>query len=68
MGFTDKISVLIFTLIVIAVGVFLTMSRFFVGPIAQLTLAERIILGVSFVGVLGVMGYAAIELLFHFVF
>ncbi|HTS54673.1 MAG TPA: hypothetical protein VMH26_15480 [Burkholderiales bacterium] len=68
MGLTDKISTLIFALIVIAVGAFLTMSRFFVGPLSQLTRGERIILGVSFVGVLGVMVYAAVELLFHFVF
>lgn len=68
MGLTDKISALIFALIVIAVIVFLTMSRFVVGPLARLKRAERIILGVSFVGVLAVLTYAAVELLFHVVF
>jgi hypothetical protein len=67
-GLTDKISALIFALIVIAVIVFLTMSRFVVGPLARLKRAERIILGVSLVGVLAVMVYAAVELLFHVVF
>ena len=67
-GLTDKISTLIFALIVMAVVVFLTMSRYFVGPIAKLTRGELAILGVSLVGVMGVMVYAAVELLFHFVF
>jgi hypothetical protein len=67
-GLTDKISALIFALIVIAVVVFLAMSRFVLGPISRLKGAERIILGVSFVGVLAVMLYAAVELLFHVVF
>jgi len=67
-GLTDKISTLIFALIVMAVFVFLTMSRYFVGPIAKLTRGELAILGVSLVGVMGVMVYAAVELLFHFVF
>jgi hypothetical protein len=66
--FTDQISALIFALIVIAVIVFLTMSRYVIGPISRLTRAERIILSVSFVGVLAVMVYAAVELLFRVLF
>ena len=68
MGLTDQISTLIFALIVVAVVVFLTMSRYVVGPISRLKRAERIILGVSLVGVLAVMVYAAVELLLHVVF
>jgi hypothetical protein len=65
---TDQISTLIFALIVIAVIVFLTMSRYVIGPISRLKPAERIILGVSLAGVAAVMVYAAVELLFHVVF
>lgn len=68
MGLTDKISTLIFALIVIAVIVYLIMSRFVVGPVSQLKQAEKVILGVSVVGVAAVLVYAAVELLFHFVF
>jgi hypothetical protein len=68
MGFTDVISVLIFALIVIAVLVYLTMSHWVVGPLAQLKRAERIILSVMLLGVVAVMGYAVSELLFHVVF
>jgi hypothetical protein len=67
-GLTDKISALIFALIVIAVIVYVTMSRFVVGPLAQMKRGERIILVVSLVGVVAVMVYAAVELLFHVVF
>jgi hypothetical protein len=67
-GLTDQISALTFALIVIAVIVFLTMSRFVVGPISRLTRAERVILGVSLVGVLAVLVYAAVELLFRVLF
>jgi len=67
-GLTDKISTLIFALIVIAVIVYLIMSRFVVGPVSQLKQAEKVILGVSVVGVAAVLVYAAVELLFHFVF
>lgn len=68
MGLTDKISALIFALIVVAVIVYLTMSRFVVGPISRMKRGERIILAVSLVGVVAVMVYAAVELLFHVVF
>jgi hypothetical protein len=67
-GLTDKISALIFALIVVAVIVYLTMSRFVVGPISRMKRGERIILTVSLVGVVAVMVYAAVELLFHVVF
>jgi hypothetical protein len=65
---TDKISALIFALIVIGAIVYVTMSRFVVGPIAKLKRAERIILSVSLVGIVAVIVYAAVELLFHVVF
>lgn len=65
MEFTDQISVLIFVLILLAIAVFLIMSGFIIGPIGKLKKAERIILGVSIVGVLLVIGMAASELLFH---
>lgn len=68
MGLTDKISALIFALIVIAVIVYVTMSRFVVGPIARMKRGERVILVVSLVGVVAVIVYAAVELLFHVVF
>ena len=66
--FTDKISVLIFTLVMLAVTIFLVMSKYVIGPLDQLKKVERIILGVSFVGVLLVVGMAASELLFHVLF
>ena len=68
MGVTDKISALIFALIVIAVIVYLVMSRFVIGPFSRLQRVERIILTVSMIGIAGVIVYAATELLFHVVF
>ena len=68
MVFTDKISVLIFALILLAVAVFLTMSKYVIGPLQKLKTVERIILGVSAVGVVLVIGMAASELLFHVLF
>jgi len=68
MVFTDKISVLIFALILLAVAVFLTMSKYVIGPLGKLKKVERIILGVSAVGVVLVIGMAASELLFHVLF
>jgi hypothetical protein len=65
---TDKISALIFALILIGAVVYVTMSRFVVGPISGLKRAERIILSVSLVGIVGVIVYAAVELLLHVVF
>jgi len=68
MVFTDKISVLIFALILLAVAVFLIMSKYVIGPLQKLKTVERIILGVSAVGVVLVIGMAASELLFHVLF
>lgn len=66
--FTDKISALIFALIMIGVLVYLIMSRFVVGPLKGLKTAERVILIVSVIGIVLVVVYAAVELLFHIVF
>lgn len=68
MELTDTISALIFTLILIAVVVYVVMSRFVTGPLAGLKRGERIILTISVVGILLVVVYAAVELLFHVVF
>jgi hypothetical protein len=68
MQFTDQISILIFALVLLAVGVFLIMSGFVVGPIRKLKKVERIILGTSVVGVVLVIGMAASELIFHVVY
>lgn len=68
MAFSDRISVLIFALILLAVTVFLVMSKYVVGPLQKLRKVERIILGVSAVGVVLVIGMAASELLFRVVF
>jgi hypothetical protein len=64
-GLTDKISTLIFALIVIAVIVYVVMSRIVVGPLSRLKRIERIILGAGLVGILAVLVYAAVELLLH---
>lgn len=68
MGFTDQISVLIFALVLLAVTIFLVMSKYVIGPLRRLKTAERIILGASAIGVLLVIGMAASELLFHVLF
>ncbi len=68
MELTDTISALIFTLILMAVAVYITMSRYVVGPLAKLKPAERVMLVVMLAGVALVMVYAATELLFHVVF
>lgn len=68
MEFTEKISALIFALIVMAVVIYVIMSRFVIGPTAKLKKAERVILLVGVVGILLVIVYAAVELLFHVVF
>ena len=65
---TQTISALIFALILIAVIVYVVMSRFVTGPLAGLKRGERVILGVSVVGILLVVVYAAVELLFQVVF
>jgi hypothetical protein len=65
--FTDKISALIFALILMAVVVYVIMSRFVIGPTAKLKRAERLILVSGVMGILLVIVYAAVELLFHVV-
>ena len=68
MELTDRISALIFALIVMAVGVYLVMSGYVVGPLAKLKRAERCIVVASLISVGGVIVYAASELLLHVVF
>lgn len=68
MELTETISALIFALILIAVVVYVVMSRFVVGPLAGLKHGERIILMISVVGIVLVVVYAAVELLLHVVF
>ncbi len=65
MVFTDQISVLIFSLIMLAVVIFLIMSKVIIGPIAKLKGVEKIVLAISMVGVALVVMMAAGELLFH---
>jgi len=65
MVFTDQISVLIFSLVMLAVLIFLIMSKVIVGPVAKLRGVEKIILVLSLIGVALVVTMAASELLFH---
>ncbi len=51
-----------------AVVIYVIMSRFVIGPTAKLKKAERVILIVGVIGILLVIVYAAVELLFHVVF
>jgi len=68
MQFTDQISILIFSLVLLAVVIFLIMSKVIVGPVARLKPVERWVLGLSLLGVALVLGMAASELLFHVLF
>ncbi len=68
MEFADKISTLIFALVVIGVLVFLAMSAYVVGPVSRLKRGEKVILGVGLVGIGGIIVYAGLELLLHVVF
>ncbi len=68
MGFTDQISILIFSLVMLAVVIFLIMSKVIVGPVAKLRGVEKIILVLSLIGVALVVTMAASELLFHVLF
>ena len=68
MELTQTISALIFALILIAVVVYVVMSRFVTGPLRGLKHGERVILLVSVAGIVLVVVYAAVELLFHVVF
>jgi hypothetical protein len=65
---TDQISVLIFALLVIAVVIYLVMSKYVIGPVKALKKVERLMLTVMLIGVGLVIVYAATELLFHIVF
>ena len=68
MGFTDQISILIFALVVLAVTIFLLMSKVIVGPLAKLKRVERIVLSLSLIGVMLVVVMAGSELLLHVLF
>lgn len=68
MEFTEKVSALIFVLIFMAAVVYVIMARFVTGPLSGLQRGERIILIISFIGIVLVLVYAAVELLFHVVF
>ncbi len=68
MDFIEKISALIFVLIVIGAIVYVVMARFVTGPLSRLQRGEQIIIAVSLVGILLVIVYAAVELLLRVVF
>lgn len=68
MEFADKISTLIFALVVVGVIVYLAMSAYVVGPVSGLKRGEKIILATGLVGIGGIIVYAGTELLFHVLF
>ncbi len=68
MEFTDKISALIFALILMGATIYVVMSGFVVGPLKKLKRGERIVITVSIFGILLVIVYAASELLLRVVF
>ncbi len=68
MEFTEKISALIFALILIGVVIYVVMSGFVTGSFAGLQRGEQIIIILGITGILMVVVYAAVELLFHVVF
>ena len=68
MEFTDKVSALIFALIFIGAVVYVIMSRFVVGPVSKLKRGEQVVIAISIVGILLVIVYAAVELLWRIVF
>ena len=68
MGFTDQISALIFALILIGALIYIIMSKFIIGKLADLKRAERIVLVLGVTGIALVVVYAATELLFRVVF
>jgi F0F1-type ATP synthase membrane subunit b/b' len=68
MEFTDKVSALIFALIFIGAVIYVIMSRFVVGPVSKLKRGEQVVIAVSIVGILLVIVYAAVELLWRIVF
>ena len=68
MEVADKISAIIFTLVVISVVIYVVMGAYVVGPSSELKKGERIILSVGAMGILGIIVYAGSELLFHILF
>lgn len=68
MEFTDQISILIFSLVMLAVAIFLLMSKVIIGPLAKLKKTERIVLSLSLIGTVMVVFMAGSELLFHVLF
>ena len=68
MEFSDKVSALIFALILMGAVIYVVMSRFVVGPLTKLKRGEQIVIAVSIVGILLVIVYASVELLLHIVF
>ena len=68
MEFADKISTLIFALVVTGVFVFLAMSAYVIGPLSRLKRGEKVILAGGLVGIGGVIVYAGLELLLRVVF
>ena len=68
MEVADKISAIIFTLVVISVVIYVVMGAYVVGPASELKKGERIILSVGAMGILGIIVYAGSELLFHILF
>ena len=68
MEFADKISTLIFALVVTGVFVFLAMSAYVIGPLSRLKRGEKVILAVGLVGIGGIIVYAGLELLLRVVF
>ena len=67
MEFTDKVSVLIFALVLISAVVYVIMSKYVVGPVVNLKSGEKIVLVISTLGIVMVVVYAAMELLLHVV-
>lgn len=68
MEVADKISATIFALVVVSVFIYMVMGAYVVGPVSGLKKGERIILLVGMMGILGIIVYAASELLLHIVF
>ncbi len=68
MGFTDQISILTFSLVMLAVLIFLIMSKVVIGPVAKLKRVEKIVLVLGLIGVAMVVVMAGSELLFHVLF
>ena len=68
MEFTDKISALIFALVLISAVVYVIMSKYVIGPIVNLKSGEKVVLVISVIGIVTVVVYAAAELLFRVVF